>query len=113
MLRSTLRIPRMKYCAVLDSSQSNNASWKSMKKNSSDKIYYEEQISKSCLDQISLSNTPKLSSLMLSLMLENEWHASLPLKVFRTESRGKIPIRGEGCNTPGVSHKLSSEFGFK
>ena len=31
MLRSTLRIPRMKYCAVLDSSQSNNASWKSMK----------------------------------------------------------------------------------
>ena len=81
--------------------------------NSSNKIYYEEQISESCLDQISLSDTPKLSSLMLSLMLENGWHASLPLKVFHTESQGKIPIRGEGCNTPGVSHELSSEIGLK
>ena len=79
----------------------------------SDKIYYEGQISKSCVDQISLSEAPKLSSLMLSLMLENGWHASLPLKVFRTESQGEIPIRGEGCNTPGVSHELSSEIGSK
>ena len=70
MLRSTLGIPRMKCCAILDSSQSNNASWKSMKKKSSDKIYYDEQILESCLDQISLSDAPKLSSLMLSLMLE-------------------------------------------
>ena len=77
-------------------------------RNSLDKIYYEELISESCLDQISLFDTPKLSSLMLSLMLENGWHASLPLKVFRTESRGEIPIRGEGCNTSGVSHELSS-----
>ena len=82
-------------------------------RNSSDKIYYEEQISKSYVDQISLSDTPKLSSLMLSLKLENGWHASLPLKVFRTESRGEIPIRGEGCNTLDVSHKLNKEFGLK
>ena len=79
-------------------------------RNSSNKIYYEEQISESCLDQISLSDTPKLSSLMLSLMLENGWHASLPLKVFHTESRGEIPKKGEGNNTPSVSHKLSSGF---
>ena len=77
-------------------------------RNSSDKIYYKEQISESYIDQISLCDTPKLSSLMLSLMLENGWHASLPLKVFRTEPQGEIPIRGEGCNTPGVSHKISS-----
>ena len=82
-------------------------------KNSLDKIYYEEQISESYLDQISLSDTPKLSSLMLSLMLENVWHASLPLKVFRTQSRGEIPIRGEGFNTLGVSHELSCEIGLK
>ena len=55
-------------------------------------------------------DAPKLSSLMLSLILENGWHAFLPLKVFRTESRGKIPIRGEGCNTLGVSHQLSNGF---
>ena len=63
--------------------------------------------------QISLSDTPKLSSLMLSLMLENGWHASLPLKVFHTKSQGEIPIRGEGYNTPGGSHKLRSGFGLK
>ena len=40
-------------------------------RNSSDKIYYEEQILESFLDQISLSDAPKLSSLMLLLMLEN------------------------------------------
>ena len=81
--------------------------------NYSDKIYYVEQVLESCLDQISLSDTLKLSSLRLSLILENGGHASLPLEVFRTESRGEIPIRGEGRNTPGVSHKLSSEFGLK
>ena len=83
------------------------------KRNSSDKIYYEEQISESYLDQISLSDTPKLSSLRLSLMLENGWHASLPFKVFRNESRGEIPIRGEGCNTLGDSHELSSKIELK
>ena len=82
-------------------------------RNSSDQIYYEEQISENYLTQISLSGTLKLSSLMLSLMLENGWHASLPLKVFRTESRGDILVRGEGCNTLGVSNKLSSKFGIK
>ena len=82
-------------------------------RNSSDKIYYEEQILESYLDQINLSDAPKLSSLILSLILENGWHASLPLKVFHTKSRGEIPIRGEGCNTLGGSHKLSSGFGLK
>ena len=82
-------------------------------RNSSGKIYYKEQISKSCLDQISLYDTLKLSSQMLSLMLENGWHASLPFKVFRTESRGEIPIREEGCNTLGVIHELSNEVGLK
>ena len=69
--------------------------------NSLDKIHYKEQVSESCLDQISLSDAPKLSSLMLSLMLENGWHASLPLKVFHTESQGEIPIRGRAV-TPRV-----------
>ena len=73
-----------------------------------DKIYYKEQILESCLDQISLSDAPKLSSLMLSLMLENGWHASVPLKVFHTQSRGEILVRGEGYNTSGVYHQLSS-----
>ena len=82
-------------------------------RNSSNKIYYEEQILERCLDQISLSGTPKLSSLMLSLMLEKGWHASLPLKVFRTESCGDIPIREEGYNTLGVCHQLSSGFELK
>jgi hypothetical protein len=31
MIQNTLHIPRRKYCDVLDSSQNNNASWKSMK----------------------------------------------------------------------------------
>ena len=47
---------------------------------------------------------------MLSLMLENGCYASLPLKVFRTESQGEILIRGEGYNTPGVCHQLSNGF---
>ena len=68
---------------------------------------------KKSLDQISVSDAPKLSSLMLSLMLENGWHASLPLKVFRTESWGEIPVRGEGCNTSVVSHELSNGFELK
>ena len=68
---------------------------------------------KKCLDPISLSDTPNLCSLRLSLILENEGHASLPLKVFRIESRGEIPIRGEGCNTPGVCHQLSNGFKLK
>ena len=76
--------------------------------NSLDKIHYKEQVSESCLDQISLSDAPKLGSLMLSLMLENGWHASLPLKVFRSESLDEILVRGEGCNTPGVSHWLDN-----
>ena len=98
MLRSTLRIPRTKCCADVDSSQTNN------ERNSLDKIYYKEQILESYLDQISLSDAPKLSSLMLSLILENGWYVSIPLKVFCTKSRGEILIRGEGYNNSGVYH---------
>ena len=50
---------------------------------------------------------------MLSLMLENGWHASLPIKVFRTESRGEIVVKGEGYNTLGVCHWLSNGFELK
>jgi hypothetical protein len=45
-----LRTLRMKSCVVLDSSQSNNASWKPM--NSSDKVYHEEQVSESVLTKL-------------------------------------------------------------
>ena len=81
--------------------------------NSSDSSLRRRASIKKCLDPISLSDTPKLSSLRLSLILENEGHASLPLKVFCIESRGEIPIRGEGCNTPGVCHQLSNGFKLK
>jgi hypothetical protein len=54
-----------------------------------------------------------LSSLMLSWMLEHGWHASLPSKVFCPEYRDEILLRGEGYNTLGVSHLLSSGFELK
>ena len=73
-------------------------------RNSSDNNLRQRESIRKCCDQISLSDTPKLSSLRLSLILENEGHASLPLKVFRIESRGEIPIRGEGYNTLGVCY---------
>jgi hypothetical protein len=40
-------------------------------------------------------------------------HASLPLEVFRSESRDEILLRGEGCNTPGVYISLDDDYGFK
>jgi hypothetical protein len=40
-------------------------------------------------------------------------HASLLLKVFRSESRDEILLRGEGCNTPCVYIPLDNEYGFK
>ena len=46
-------------------------------------------------------------------MLENGCHASLPLKVFRTESRGEILISGEGCNALGICHQLGNGFELK
>ena len=81
--------------------------------NSSDNNLRQRASIRKCHDQISLSDTPKLSGLMLSLMLETGWHVSLPLKVFRTESRGEILVKGEGCNTPGVYHQLSNGFELK
>jgi len=57
MLCSTLRIPRTKCCAVLDSSQSNNASWKSMKE-----ILQTKFTTKSKYQKVVLT---KLASLML------------------------------------------------
>jgi hypothetical protein len=41
---------------LLDSSQSNNASWKPVKEIFQTKIYYEEKLLESCLHQVSLSN---------------------------------------------------------
>ena len=78
--------------------------------NSSDNNLRQRASIRKCRDQISLSDTPKLSSLMLSLMLETGWQVSLPLKVFRTESRDVIPLRGEGYNTPSVCRQLSNGF---
>jgi hypothetical protein len=43
----------------------------------------------------------------------NGLHASLPLEVFRSESRDEIILRGEGCNTPGVYILLDNEYEFK
>jgi hypothetical protein len=40
-------------------------------------------------------------------------HTSLPLEVFRSESRDEILLRGEGCNTPGVYIPLDNEYRFK
>jgi hypothetical protein len=40
-------------------------------------------------------------------------HASLPLEVFRSESRDEILLRGEGCNTPGVYLLLNCAYGLK
>jgi hypothetical protein len=34
-------------------------------------------------------------------------------KVFHSESRDAILLRGEGCNTPGVYHQLGSGFELK
>jgi hypothetical protein len=56
--------------------------------------------------------------LRLELPYDYRWygrglHASLLLKVFRSESRDEILLRGEGCNTPGVYIPLDNEYGFK
>jgi hypothetical protein len=40
-------------------------------------------------------------------------HASLLLKVFRSESRDEILLRGEGCNTPGVYFSCDNEYKLK
>ena len=52
MLRSTLCIPKKKYGAIFDSDQSNNASWMPNEGNSSDKTYYEGQVSESVLTKL-------------------------------------------------------------
>jgi hypothetical protein len=44
---------------------------------------------------------------------EQGLHTSLPLEVFRSESRDEILLRGEGCNTPGVYIPLDNEYEFK
>jgi hypothetical protein len=46
-------------------------------------------------------------------MLELDNMLLFPWKVLRTESQDAILLRGEGCNTPGVCHQLSSEFELK
>jgi hypothetical protein len=37
--------------------------------------------------------------------MDKELHASLLLKVFCSESRDEILLRGEGCNTLGVTFR--------
>jgi hypothetical protein len=37
-------------------------------------------------------------------------HTSLPLEVFRSESRDEILLRGEGCNTPGVIFRSTTSM---
>jgi hypothetical protein len=46
-------------------------------------------------------------------MLELDNMLLFPWKVIRTESRDTILLRGEGYNTPGVYHPLSSGFKLK
>jgi hypothetical protein len=57
---------------------------------------------------------------MLKLLAEcySRWWEldNVPLflkKVFHSESRDVILLRGEGCNTPGVCHQLSNGFELK
>jgi hypothetical protein len=47
-------------------------------------------------------STHLYSELSYAITGIEELHASLLLKVFRSESRDEILLRGEGCNTPGV-----------
>jgi hypothetical protein len=42
-----------------------------------------------------------------------ELHYSLLLKVFRSESRDEILLRGEGCNIPGVYIPHDNKYEFK
>ena len=63
MPRSTLYAPRTKYCAVLDSSQSNNASWKSTKE-----ILQTKFTTKGKYQKVVLT---KLASLMLEVKQPN------------------------------------------
>jgi hypothetical protein len=46
-------------------------------------------------------------------MLELDNTLLFPWKVLRTESQDAILLRGEGYNTPGVCHSLSSGFELK
>ena len=48
---------------------------------------------------------------LMNLHLSSAWtlHASPPLKIL-IESRGEILLRGEGCDTPGVSFVLRREI---
>jgi hypothetical protein len=62
--------------------------------------------------------TSRDTRLCLELSHDYRWyehglHTSLPLEVFRSESRDEILLRGEDCNTPGVYISLDNEYGFK
>jgi hypothetical protein len=46
-------------------------------------------------------------------MLELDNIFLFPWNVLHTESRDAILLRGEGCNTRGVCHQLSSGFELK
>ena len=66
-----------------------------------------------CLDQISLSNTLKLSSLRLSMMLEKWMTCFSSLKSLSHRISGQDSRKGESCNTLGVCHQLSNGFELK
>ena len=81
-------------------------------RNSSDKIYYEEQVSESVLT--------KLASLMLKAKYPNaitdigKWMTCFSsLKSLSHRISGRDSHKGEGYNTSGVSHELSSGFRLK
>jgi hypothetical protein len=53
------------------------------------------------------------NSLTIIADMEMGLPASPLLKVFCSESRDEILLRGEGCNTPGVYIPLDNEYEFK
>jgi hypothetical protein len=80
--------------------------------NSSDKFYHEEYVSESAFGQI----VHRCWSLVAKCYSKCWELDNVPLflkKVFHSESRDAILLRGEGYNTPGVYHQLSSGFKLK
>jgi hypothetical protein len=51
--------------------------------------------------------------LMIIADMDMGLHASPLLKVFHSESRDEILLRGEGCNTLGVYISLDNKYRFK
>jgi hypothetical protein len=102
---------RTKYCVVLDSSQSNNASWNAMKEILQTKLPWKASIRK----HLNRINTPDVWSLEAKCYSEC-WkldNMSLFLKDLPFWISGRDSFKGEGCNTTGVCRSLSSGFELK